>query len=98
MFSLNEFRKCKRFEHKATVLLKDKNYGYFSYAQMSNFSGDGICFETDLALKPGAKINISLDKPLFRSAPRTYDAIIKWCKELAKNDSPYYYGIGAKYL
>ena len=98
MFVGNEFRKSKRFEHKATVMLEDKGYGYLSYAQMINFSGDGMSFEADFALKPGAKINISLNKPLFKAAPRTYNAIVKWCKELSKDDSPYSYGIGAKYL
>ena len=98
MFSRNESRKTKRFEHRATVMLQDEHLGYFSYAQMSNFSGDGMSFETDFALKPGVKIKISLDKPLFKAAPMTYDAIVKWCKELSKDDSPYSYGIGAKYL
>jgi hypothetical protein len=98
MFLDNEFRKSKRFEHKATVMLEDKSYGYFSYAQMSNFSGGGMSFETDFTLIPGAKITINLDKPLFRAAPMAYDAIVKWCKELSKDDSSYSYGIGAKYL
>ena len=89
MFSRNEFRKTKRFEHRATVMIEDEHFGYFSYAQMSNFSGDGMGFETDFVIKPGAKITINLDKPLFRATPKTYKAIVKWCKELAKDNSPY---------
>jgi hypothetical protein len=57
-----------------------------------------MSFETDFAIKPGSKITINLNKPLFRAAPKNYKAIVKWCKELAKDNSPYSYGVGAKYL
>lgn len=93
-----EFRKSKRFEHRATVMLEDEPAGYISYGQMINFSGGGMCFGSDVAFKPEAKINIKFEKPIFKAAPKTYHVIVRWCKELADDDSKYFYGVGVKYF
>lgn len=92
-----DFRKSKRFEHKTTALLEDEFGGYFSYGQIINYSDGGLCFWSDVAFKPGVKIKMSLDNPLFKTAPKSYSGIVKWCKDLADDDSQYYYGVGVKY-
>ena len=93
-----ESRKSKRFEHRATVMLEDEPAGYISYGQIINFSNGGMCLESDVAFKPGAKIKIKFEKPIFKAAPKTYHGIVRWCNELADDDSKYFYGFGIKYL
>jgi hypothetical protein len=98
MIPYREFRKSKRFEHRTTVMFEDEPTGYFSYGQMINFSNGGMCFGSDVAFKPGAKIKIKLEKPIFKAAPKTYHGKVRWCKELADDDSKYFYGFGVIYF
>ena len=92
-----ELRKVRRFDHKTTVMLENEPSGQFSYAQMINFSGGGMGFGSDFALRPGTIINIRLDKPIFRSAPKTYSAIVRWCKQLSDDNLLCPYGVGVEY-
>ena len=92
-----EYRKSKRFEHKATVMLEVEPDGYFSYGQMINYSDDGMLIGSDAVFKLGTKIKINFDKPLYKAAPKTYRATVKWCNELSAEDAQYHYGIGLKY-
>ena len=42
-------------------------------------------------------INIRFDKPLYKAAPKTYRGTVRWCKELARDDFDYLFGVGVKY-
>ena len=97
MHSDTDFRKSKRFEHKATVMLEDESAGYLSYGQMMNYSEDGMCFGSDIAFQQGAKINVKFDTPIYKAAPKIYHGVVRWCKELADDDFKYFYGVGIKY-
>ena len=92
-----DFRKSQRFEHKSTVMLEDELGGYFSYGQISNYSDGGMGFWSDVAFKQGAKIKVRLDNPLFKTAPKTYHGIVRWCKEMGDDDFQHFYGMGLKY-
>jgi len=91
------FRKNKRFLHRATVILEDANSGYWSYAQTKDLSNDGMLLESEVAFKPGTKINIKFDTQPFKSAPKTYSSVVRWCKEVADEESSHTYGIGVKF-
>jgi hypothetical protein len=69
MVSTPDYRKSIRFEHKSIVILADERSEYVSYAQMLNFSGGGLYFKSDVALKPGTKIKIRFDHSPFQSSP-----------------------------
>ena len=92
------FRKSKRYWHKATVILEDTRSGAWSYAQTKDFSHDGMLLESEVAFKPGTRINIKFDSPPFKSTLKTYRSTVRWCKELADEDSVLTYGIGIKFI
>ena len=98
MVSTPGHRKSIRFEHKSTVMLSDEHSEYFSYAQTLNFSGGGLYFKSDVAYKPGTKIQIQFDNPPFQSGPKTLSSVVIWFRELTDYDSDYTYGIGVKYI
>ena len=97
MVSNTDFRKSIRFEHKSTVMLADEHSDYFSYAQMYNISSGGLYFESDVALKPGTKIQIRFDDPPFRTGPSVLKSVVSWCRELPYDDSDYAFGVGVRF-
>ena len=92
------FRKSRRYWHKATVILEDTRSGAWSYAQTKDFSNEGMLLESEVAFKPGTRINIKFDSPPFKSTLKTYKSTVRWCKELADEDSDLTYGIGIKFI
>ena len=98
MVSNPDFRKSKRFEHKSTVMLANEHWEHFSYAQTFNFSGGGLYFKSDVAYKPGTKIQIQFDHPPFQSGPKTLSSVVRWCRELTDYNSDYTYGVGVKFI
>ena len=92
------FRKNKRFMHKATVIIEDLNSGSMSYAQTKDFSNDGMLLESAVAIKPGTRIKIKFDTQPFKSAPKTYNSIVRWCKEVSDENAMHNYGIGVKFI
>jgi hypothetical protein len=91
------FRKNKRFRHRATVILEDASSGTWSYAQTKDLSNDGMLLESEVAFKPGTKINIRFDTQPFKSAPKTYRSVVRWCKEVADEKFKHAFGIGVKF-
>jgi hypothetical protein len=94
-----EFRNGTRYPLKATAILEIKASGYWIYAQMNNFSNDGMYFETEVALKPGTKIIIKFDKPIFPNASKRLTSIVRWCKGLADDRGTISsFGLGVKFI
>lgn len=91
------FRKNRRFMHRATVILEEANSGSWSYAQTKNFSNDGMLLESEIAFKPGTVINIKFDTQPFKTAPKNYSSVVKWCREIADENAFPTYGIGVKF-
>ena len=91
------FRRNKRFRHRATVIIEDVTSGSLSYAQTKDFSNDGMLLESAVAFKPGTKINIKFDTQPFKSAPKTYSSVVRWCKEVTDEDAMHSFGIGVKF-
>ncbi len=92
------FRKNKRYRHKATVILEDPQSGAWSYAQTKDFSNDGLLLESEVAIKPGTQINIKFEAQPFESGPKIFNSKVKWCRELADENSILIYGIGVKFI
>jgi hypothetical protein len=92
------FRKSRRYRHKATVILEEARSGAWSYAQTKDFSNDGMLLESEVAFKPGTRINIKFDSQPFKSTAKIYKSTVKWCKELADEDSILTYGVGVKFI
>lgn len=91
------FRKNRRFLHRATVILEETNSGAWSYAQTKNFSNDGMLLESEIAFKPGTVINIKFDTQPFKTAPKNYRSVVKWCREVADETAIPTFGIGVKF-
>ena len=91
------FRRNKRFLHRATVIIEDVKSGSMSYAQTKDFSNDGMLLESAIAFKPGTKVRIKFDTQPFKSAPKTYSSIVRWCKEVSDDNAMHNYGIGVKF-
>ena len=93
-----EFRKYKRYKYTTTAMLEDLFSEIRVYAQMQNISLQGMCFETSAPLKPGGKIRVIFEKPLFKSKSRNYRTAVttvRWCKELTDEEGYFYaYGLG----
>jgi hypothetical protein len=94
MMTTVEQRRTRRYSHQVTALLEDPLSGYLAYAQMTNFSSDGMCFESDFAFKPGMTLAIKLEKPLFKGGGKTYHALSIWSNEKDDDDSEYPYEVG----
>ena len=94
----SENRKAKRLNHKGTIMFAEESSRYYCYAQVNNLSGEGIYFESEIALEPGKEISIRLDNPPFKAAPKNYRAIVQWCRLLSETESIDAYGVGVKYI
>ena len=93
-----ENRKTKRMMHKGTIMLCDDSCEYYAYAQAGNLSADGMYFKSEYGFKQGRIIDIRLDNPPFKTAPKYYTATVKWCKPLSFNESILPFGVGVKFL
>lgn len=94
-----DFRKIKRYKTKATVTVEIPSTQHLFYAEMKNFSHEGLCLETSTSLTPGTKVNIKLDRPLFATSQKSYESVIRWCAGLTDEDgSVYNFGLGVKFL
>ena len=106
MKALKEKRACRRCEHKVPVTCAFFNSDRFYRGKTMNHSDDGIYFESNFPVKPGASIYIRVENYSHEGLRagicrcggiRTIGiAEVKWCRELTSvSDS--YYGIGLKY-
>ena len=94
-----DYRGTKRFQTKLTVSIQVPSTNHLFYAQLKDFSHEGMGLETSTSLTPGTKVKVKLDRPLSASAPDSYDSIIKWCKGLTDEEgSVYIYGLGLKII
>jgi len=103
-------RKNRRFKTKATAVIELPDSGYWVYAEMTDFSKNGLCFETEAAIQPGTEVRVKLDKSLVSSrfdtsfksllndGYKTYNSTVRWCKQLDDDQAISSYGIGVELL
>ena len=94
-----DFRKSKRYNYTATGLLEDIGKRNLIYAEMKNYSHDGMYFETETAIKPEATVKIMMDNPVERFHIRDFRATVRWCNELfGEMGSKNLFGMGVKFI
>lgn len=92
-----EKRDCARFYHEASVVIEKCGTGVFHEAMMYNYSLQGLYFESDLALSPGARVNLWLSNLPEDSLPEIASAEVRWSEEIVGAVVLYNYGTGIKY-
>jgi hypothetical protein len=93
-----DFRKDTRFMFQDTVMLENQSSGQFSYARSVNISGEGMLLESEVSFQAGTRIIVQFNNPPFKSNQKTYQSIVRWCKELAYDSIASSYGIGVEFL
>jgi hypothetical protein len=98
MKKLMEKRYHERMNHSTMATLESLDIGPIQNNRMLNCSAEGLYFESDQLLLPGAKVFIRIEN--FQhgqpGAYRCHHVKIKWGKRL--KNFPYTYGYGAKYV
>jgi len=101
-------RKTRRFKTNATAAIEVPDSGHWMYAEMTDFSGHGLCFETVAAIRPGTVIRIKFDKSLVSSridrsfkslidnGYASYNSTVKWCKRLDDDQANSSFGLGVE--
>jgi hypothetical protein len=92
-----EKRDCARFYHEAPVVVEECGTGIFYEARMYNYSLQGMYFESDLALEPGARVNLWLSDSPERSLPDISSAQVRWTEEITGAVVLFNFGTGIKY-
>lgn len=92
-----EKRVCARFFHEAPVVIEECGTGEYFDARMYNYGREGMYVETDLALKPGARVNLWLSDLPKNSFPEINFAEVRWCEDITGAVVLYNFGIGIKY-
>ena len=101
-----EKRDFGRFDYEAPITYAYQDSDCFFRGKTANHSEDGMFFESDVPLRPGAPIYIRVDS--FSAAVihsevccckgiRTLSrAEVRWCRHVL-NASDYIFGVGLKY-
>jgi hypothetical protein len=104
------YRKNRRFKTKVTAVIELPDSGHWLYAEMTDFSSHGLCFETEAAIIPGTMIRVKFDKSLissrfdqsfkslFDNGYKTYNSTVMWCKKLDDDQSVSSYGLGVELI
>ena len=98
-------RRAERYRSDARIKWSYFNKDRFYDAKVSNFSQDGIYFETPHTIKPGTTILIRLET-LSSNNMKSAEAVclqtvsladVKWCTKSSTDDDNNY-GVGARHL
>ena len=98
-------RRAERYRSDARIKWSYFNRNRFYDAKVSNFSQDGIYFETPHKIKPGTTILIRLET-LTSNNMKSAEAVclrtvsladVKWCTKSSTDDDNNY-GVGARHL
>jgi hypothetical protein len=97
MHTNREKRDCARFHYEAPVVIEECGTGIFYAARIYNYSLQGMYFESDLVLEPGARVNLWLSAAPENSSPEINSAEVRWTEEIIGAVVLYNYGTGIKY-
>jgi hypothetical protein len=90
-----EMRKSRRYERSETVMVENPHSEIFGYAQLKNFSSNGMMLFSDFAVRPGELLKIRFEKPLHSSVPKTVATSAVWCRDLEdKVETAFRFAIG----
>ena len=95
MDQYSEKRSESRINYWTPITIEESGVCFLYRAQLANFSGRGLYFETDLLLKPRAKVYIGIQDSTHRFFPEDYGSFLAeiiWRKRLTKVSFNYGYG------
>ncbi len=95
MAHYSEKRSESRLYYWTPITIEESGVCFLYRARLANYSGRGLCFETDLLLDPGAKVYIGIQDSNHRFFSKDYGSFlveIIWRKRLAENLFNYGYG------
>jgi Probable Zinc-ribbon domain/PilZ domain len=81
-----ELRKSVRYARSETVMVEKPHCEILGYAQLKNFSAEGMMLFLDFAMHPGEFIKIRFDKPLHSSFPEIVASRVVWCRDLENQE------------
>ena len=88
-------RRGPRIYYRAPITIQESGFSFLFRARLANYSRSGIYFETDLLLRPQAKVYIGIQDTshrLFYEDHASFLVNIIWRKRLVKNSFNYAYG------
>ena len=102
-------RKNKRFKTNAIVVIEVPTSGHWIYADIKNFSPQGLCIETDSVIRPGSAVIVKFEKDIVSSrlekSPishntngfKTYNSTVKWYRQFNYGQSNSSTNIGLEF-
>jgi hypothetical protein len=94
-----ELRKSIRYARSETVMVEKSRSDILGYAQLKNFSAEGMMLFSDVAMRPGEFIKVRFDKPLHASIPKIVTSIVVWCQDLEDQEEAIsHFGIGLRLM
>jgi hypothetical protein len=94
-----ELRKSLRYARFETVMIEMPRSEILGYAQLNNFSAEGLMLFSDFAMHPGELIKIRFDKALHSSIPKIVTSRVVWCQDLEDpGETGSRFGIGLRLM
>jgi hypothetical protein len=94
-----ELRKSIRYTRLETVMVEKSQSDILAYAQLKNFSAEGMMLFSDVAMRPGEFIKVRFDKPLHTSIPKIVTSRVVWCRDLEEHETAgSRFGIGLRLM
>lgn len=94
--SPKEKRRSVRFLHEEPVILETPE-GDLIGAVVMNYSKNGLYFESDLKIHPGAFLRIRNEATLAKTDKGGCCAEVRWTRRLPEQTAEYQYGTGVRY-
>jgi hypothetical protein len=82
----SDARKTRRYERLETVMIGRPGEEILGYAQLNNFSAEGLMLRSDFTVSPGEFVEIRFDKPLLSSVSKIMTTRVVWCLNLETQD------------
>lgn len=90
-----DVRMSRRYKSKETAILEIPSSGHWIYAQINNFSHNGMNIETEASIGKDTRVKMKLDRPFFYYNQKSYSSIVRWCNGLKdENGAIYAFGLG----
>ena len=82
----SDVRKTRRYKRLETVMIGRPGEEILGYAQLNNFSAEGLMLRSDFSVSPGEFVEIRFDKPLLSSVSKIMTTRVVWCLNLETQD------------
>jgi hypothetical protein len=90
-----ELRRSKRFKVSEVVLVEKPMQDILGYAELHDFSSEGMMLRSSFPLQRGETVLVRLNKPLFRNSQNIVPSRVVWCRNyFEEDDVPAGFGIG----